>query len=71
MRGPGFPEFEYTPEERVKAVAEILLRGMRRMLAERRRAKKRGWRERTAATVADSELEAPRDASRHPDEEDS
>ena len=68
MRGHRPPELEYTPEERVKAVAEILLRGMQRMLAERRRAKKRGWRKRNAA---DSELEAPRDASRHPDAEDS
>lgn len=65
--GPWFPEFDYTPEERLTAVAEILLRGMRRMVAARGREKTRRWRERKAAEEA--ALDEGRDPSPHVDEE--
>jgi len=69
--GPWFPEFDYTPEERLKAVAEILLRGMRRMLAEQKREKTRRWRERRAAAGTDGRLAGVREASPHADPEES
>ena len=46
------PEIDLTPEERCAAIAEILLRGVRRMLAGQKRDKTRRWRERLAATKA-------------------
>lgn len=57
--GPWFPEFDYAPGERLAAVAEILLRGMRRMRAERKREKTRRWRERRATTEASNRVDVP------------
>lgn len=67
--GPWFPEFDYTPEERLAAIAEILLRGMRRLQAERKREKTRRWRTRRAAKTAATELDVAREPSPHPREE--
>lgn len=61
--GPWFPEFDYEPEERLAAVAEILLRGVQRMQAERKRQKTRRWRERSAGARASNRVDVPGETS--------
>lgn len=46
MNDARYPEASYSIEERADAVASILLAGVTRVIAERRRAKTRRWRER-------------------------
>lgn len=63
MDGPIFPEADLTPEERLDAVAEILLRGVRRLVAERRREKTRRWRERRAGVGGSNRVDVAPESS--------
>jgi hypothetical protein len=68
--GPTFPESDLTSEERIDAVAEILLRGVRRLAAERGREKTRRWRERRADQGGSNRVDVPRGTSPPVPEED-
>jgi len=68
--GPTFPESDLTSEERIDAVVEILLRGVRRLVAERRREKTRRWRERRAGPGGSNRVDVPRGTSPPVPEED-
>jgi len=65
--GPYFPEFDLTPEERLHAIAKILLDAIREMKAERNREKTRRCRARKKAAAA---LDDQGEQSRHRREED-
>ena len=70
MDGPCFPESDLTPEERIDAVAAILLRGVRRLVAERGREKTRRWRERRAGADGSNRVDVPAGTSPPVPEED-
>ena len=69
--GPYFPEFDLTREERLRAIAKILLDALREMHAERNREKTRRCRARKkAAAAATASLDNQGEQSRHRGEED-
>ena len=64
---PYSPESDLTPEERIDAIAEILLDAIREMYAERNREKTRRCRARQAAATTTSSLDDRSEQSRHED----
>lgn len=66
-----FPEADFTPEERLNTVADILLRGVERFLADQTREKtpRRRASEDVAGPTAAQPVEGAREASPHVDEE--
>lgn len=70
MDGPIFPEADLLPEDRLDAVAEILLCGVRRLAAERGREKTRRWRERCAGRAGSNRVDVPDGTSPPVPEED-
>ncbi len=70
--GPYFPEFDLTREERLRAIAKILLDALREVHAERNREKTRRCRARKKAAAATTPaLDIQGEQSRHRGEEDS
>lgn len=63
-----FTEASLTPEERLDLIADILLRGLERLLAARTREKTRRWRERRVAEERHPDLDEP--CEKRPDEND-
>lgn len=70
MDCPDFPESDLSPDERLDAVAEILLRGVRRLAAERGREKTRRWRERRTGADGSNRVDVPGGTSPPVPEED-
>lgn len=66
-----FPEADFTPEERLNTVADILLRGVERLLADPAREKtpRRRVSKDVAGPTAAPRVEGAREASPHVDEE--